>query len=74
MVAAQSPGFREDRRGAFGIAFERIGGGEMGMRLWYSWAEAAPLFEPDDSLVGARLQQIRLSNRVIAVAVEGIAD
>jgi hypothetical protein len=39
----------------------------------YSGAEIASFFEPDDRLVGARLQEMCASNREIPVAVEGIA-
>ena len=61
-VAAQPTGFGEFGGGAFGLAFEGIGGGEVGVNVRKSRIGAARLFEPEDRLVDARLQQMREPN------------
>ncbi len=62
IVAAQPAGFGEFGGGAFGLAFEGIGGGELGVNERMCRIGAARLFEPDDRLVGARLQQMHVPN------------
>ena len=55
----QPPGFGEFGGGAFGLASEGIGRGEKGTKERGRRDGAARFFEPDDRLVGARLQQMR---------------
>ena len=71
--AAQPAGFGEFGGGEFGVAFEGIGGGEAAAKEWCGRIGAARFFEPDDRLVGARLQQMREPDPVIPIADAGIA-
>jgi hypothetical protein len=73
IVADHQPaGFGEFGGGAGGLAFEGIGGGELGVRLVMSRIGVAPLFEPDDRLVRTRLQQMHLPDLGIPIAELGI--
>ena len=70
-VGAQPAGFGEFGGGEFGLAFEGIGGGEPGVRIGSFRIGAARLFEPDDRLVGARLQQMHDPDLRIPIAERG---
>ena len=65
IVSNQPAGFGEFGGGAFGVAFERVGGGEPCMRSRMNGIGVTRLFEPRDRLVGARLQQVDCANSLI---------
>src|SRR6202011_1226771 len=73
IVAAQTSGFGKLGLGAFGLAVEGIGRREGVADLRVRRSSVARLFEPEDGLVGARLQQMHAPNLVIPKAKEGIA-
>jgi hypothetical protein len=50
--------FGEFSGGAFRPTFKGVGGGKTGVNVGTAWHDAARLFEPDDRLVSAGLQQM----------------
>jgi len=73
VVVAQPPGFGEFGGGAFGLAFERISRGKPYSVEPCCRHGAARFFEPDDRVVGARLQQMYSPNQEVPVSDVGIA-
>jgi hypothetical protein len=73
IVAAQPSGFGEFGGGAFGLAFERISRGESATNERYCRHGAARFFEPDDRVVGVRLQQTYSPNQDVPPGDVGIA-
>src|SRR6516165_5240805 len=73
IAAVQPPGLGEFGHSTFGFASEGIGGGETAARERCGWHDAARFFEPDDCLVGARLQQMHVPNQMVERADAGIA-
>src|SRR6516165_11698678 len=71
--AVQSPGFGEFHGGALGLASECISRGKPYAVERYGRHGAAPLFEPYDRLVGARLQQMYSPKQEVPPADMGIA-
>ena len=66
-------GFGEFGGGAFDIAFEGVGGGEATVMGRYGGNGRARSFEPEDRVVGARLQQMRSANLAVPPADARIA-
>src|SRR6516162_10836766 len=60
IIAAQSAGFGKFGSGAPALSFEGIGGGEVGVRKRLVGIGSVCPLEPEDSLINARLQQMRL--------------
>ena len=54
--ADQPPGFGEFGGGTLVLAFQGIGGGELGVKGRSQRIGAVCFFEPENCLVGARLQ------------------
>ena len=71
--ALQPPGFGEFGGGAFGFASEGISSGEAAALEGYGRRGAARFFEPDDRLVGKRLQQMHSPDEVVPPTDSGIA-
>src|SRR5437868_13898230 len=63
--ASQPTRFREFSGGMTGLAFTAVGCGKPGMDGWVARMSAARLLEPDDRILGTRLQQTRLSKAKI---------
>src|ERR1700732_5113535 len=71
--APKSPGLSELGGGALGLAVEAIGGGEHSVNSRNSRTGAARLYEPDDRLVGAGLQEVHPAYSPIEIGYKGIA-
>jgi hypothetical protein len=65
---AQLACFGEFDRGAFSLAVEGIGGGERGVKMRVSRIDIPRLLQPDNRVVGARLQKMRLTDPHIKCA------
>src|SRR5215472_12154343 len=73
IVGTQPSRFSEFSGGAFGLADQGVGGGEDGATDRMCRHGVARLFEPDDRLVCARLQQMHSPNRLVPNAELRIA-
>ena len=70
---SQPSGFGEFARGAVQVAAEGIGGGEFDAYERFGRTGAAASFEPDDRLIGARLEQMHHPNRAVPSTDLGVA-
>src|SRR6516225_6830121 len=72
IIGTQPASFSEFGGGAFRLAVEGIRGGEIGTNQRMCRNIVARLFQPKERFVGARLQQMRLTDLLIPEAKAGI--
>ena len=72
IVGDQPASFGEFSGGAFGLAFEAIGCGELSAAQRVCRRSATPPFERDDCLIYAQLQQVRETKSAVKITDSGI--